>query len=60
MDPEIQTTIQEESNFVSAVIPKDLLERAIGFIASNKTPIEVFGEEALEQWAQENGYVKAE
>ena len=57
---EIQTSIQQESAFVAAVIPKDLLESAIGFIASNMTPIEVFGEEALENWASESGYVKAD
>jgi hypothetical protein len=53
------TSSEQDRKFIEAVVSGALLEESIGWIASNLSPIEVFGEEALENWAQENGYVKA-
>jgi hypothetical protein len=38
----------------------DALGEAIDWIAANCEPDEVFGEEVLEEWAEDNDWVKGE
>lgn len=53
-------TNNERKKFISDVIAYDLLDEAISWIKSNMNPDEVFDESQLEEWAENNDYVKAE
>jgi hypothetical protein len=39
-------------------LPADLLDTAINWITRNLSPDEVFDEKQLDDWADDNGYVK--
>jgi hypothetical protein len=44
------------NDFVDSVIQRDLLDVAVVWIGDNLLPAEVFSEEILEAWAEDNGY----
>lgn len=51
----------ENQKFVKGIIDADnLLDNAIDWIQCNMPVEDVFPEEVLAEWAEENGYVKAE
>lgn len=53
-------TYNENKDFLRAMIPEDLLDEAIDWINDHMEPEEVFKNSALEDWAEENGFVKEE
>ena len=50
----------KNESFILEVIPSDLLEAVIDWINDNLTPDEVFDEYELEDWAEDNGFVREE
>jgi len=52
------TTQKQDSDFIGSVIDQYLLENSIEWIKSNMLPEDVFDEDLLDDWAQENDYVK--
>jgi len=54
------TTQKQDIDFIDTVIPSDLLEQAIDWIAANMAPEEVFPDSKLEQWAEEAGHIQGE
>lgn len=50
------TTRLQDSNFLNAVLPNNLLEDSIEWIGSNMNPEEVFDEKELRYWALNNGF----
>lgn len=48
-----RTELEQCTEFVM-----EFLEKIFGWIAENYVPEDVFSDEALELWAEENGYVK--
>lgn len=51
---------KQREQFNNSVIQYDLLDDAVIWIKNNMIPDHVFDKADLEQWAEENGYVKAE
>lgn len=51
------TSTRQDNDFLDAVISKCLLEEAIDWIKSNLDPDEVFDDDSLHDWANENGYM---
>ena len=49
-------TAREKQDFQDAIMPMDLLERAIDWIRANLSPEEVFTVNELEEWAEYSGY----
>jgi hypothetical protein len=43
---------------IASQLPDDLLDTAISWITRNLKPEEVFDDKELENWSEENGYVK--
>ena len=56
----VMTTYSENRAFIQDVISSSLLEDSIAWITSRFSPEEVFGEQALEDWATEHGFKKVE
>ena len=54
------TTIQQDREFIAAVISTSLLEDAIEWIANNLEPEDVFGDARMKEWAEYAGYVESE
>jgi len=54
------TSVRQDSDFISEVISSTLLEQAMQFIADNFEPGDIFEEDELREWANENGYIKEE
>jgi len=52
------TTKKQEEAFLSTLLPNSLLDEAIDWIASNLNPEDVFSDNSLEVWAENNGYTK--
>lgn len=52
------TTAKQDADFLQSVISARLLEEAIDWISSNMNPEEVFSDEDLSFWAEQNGYIK--
>ena len=51
----------ENQKFAKGIIDVDsLLDNAIDWIQCNMSAEDVFPKESLAEWAEENGYVKAE
>lgn len=46
--------------FADALLPQYLLDEAISWIKSNMNPDEVFDESQLEEWAENNDFVRGE
>lgn len=49
---------RKEKDFIESVVCSSLLEESVDWIQSNLEPEEVFDKEELEEWAENNGYVK--
>ena len=49
---------RQNDQFRSFLIPDELLDNSIEWIADNMEPEDVFGEARLTQWAEANGYKK--
>lgn len=54
------TTQTEKTKFRDMLISDDALENSIDWIKLNLAPDEVFDDCALDEWAENNGYVKEE
>lgn len=54
------TTTSQDRSFRDELIANDLLEQAIDWIKNNMEPEEVFTEQQLEKWAENNNYKKEE
>lgn len=50
----------DNKKFADALLPQYLLDEAISWIESNLEPEEVFSKSQLEEWAENNDYVKAD
>ncbi len=50
----------ERKSFIRDIIADDLLDMAIDWIKSNMNPDEVFDESQLEEWAENNDFVRGE
>lgn len=53
------TTSSQDRDFRDEIFGTEKLEVAIDWISTNMSPADVFDEELLQAWAEENGYVKA-
>jgi hypothetical protein len=49
-----------KERFVEEIIPFGLLDEVVTWISEELAPEEVFFGEQLEEWARDNGFVKAE
>ena len=56
----IRTSTRQDSNFISEMFSSTLLEQAMQFIADNFEPEDIFEEDVMKEWANENGYIKEE
>lgn len=56
----IRTSARQDSNFISEMFSSTLLEQAMQFIADNFEPGDIFEEDVMKEWANENGYIKEE
>ena len=54
----IRTSARQDSNFINEMFSSTLLEQAMQFIADNFEPEDIFEEDILKQWAEDNGYIK--
>jgi hypothetical protein len=54
----MRTTAKQDADFISHMVPNDFLEICADYIASEFSPEDVFGADALHEWAQENGYIR--
>lgn len=54
----MRTTTNDDKAFIANVIPSTLLEDAIDYIKDTFCIEDVYGRDALHEWAKENGYVK--
>ena len=48
------TTAKQDRDFISAMVSDSLLEDSIEWIGSNMNPEDVFTEEQLRDWAENN------
>ena len=46
--------------FTGSIIGGDLLDKVVEYISDNLRPEDVFEEDELKEWANDNGYVKPE
>jgi len=56
----IRTSARQDSNFINEMFSTTLLEQAMQFIADNFEPEDIFEEDVMGQWAEDNGYIKEE
>lgn len=56
----IRTSARQDSNFINEMFSTTLLEQAMQFIADNFEPEDIFEEDVMKQWAEDNGYIKEE
>lgn len=56
----MSTTNQNNRDFIADLISSSLLDDAIDWIANSLSPEEVFRNEELKTWAEDNGYVLEE
>lgn len=54
----IRFSQQNNENFIEAVLNQDLLDVAVVWIGDNLVPDDVFSEDQLEAWAEDNGYTR--
>ena len=54
------TTAAQDREFIASIFPSSLLEDAILWISKNMSPENVFSEEKLKSWAEDNDMVDAE
>lgn len=53
------TTISQDQGFLNDVIGTSILESAIDWIQRNLNPQDVFSERYLQEWAEDNDYIKS-
>ena len=51
---------RKETDFINNIIDRSILDEAVAWIQYNLEPHEVFDKEELEEWAENNGFVKEE
>jgi hypothetical protein len=56
----IRTSARQDSNFINEMFSTTLLEQAMQFIVDNFEPEDIFEEDVMGQWAEDNGYIKEE
>lgn len=56
----IRTSARQDSNFINEMFSTTLLEQAMQFIVDNFEPEDIFEEDVMKQWAEDNGYIKEE
>jgi hypothetical protein len=56
----MRTTVSDDKAFIEHIIDNTILESAIDFIKDRFGVGEIYGSEALEEWALENGFVTVE
>lgn len=56
-----RTTLHQDEKFIKALSENISIDASfvIDWVESNFSPEEVFGIHALEEWAENNGYIKA-
>jgi hypothetical protein len=54
----MRTSVAQGRDFINSVISTDLLEQAVDYIKYNFSMENIYGIEALEEWAKENDYAK--
>jgi hypothetical protein len=54
----MRTTSQQNRQFAESILPTWPLDEAIEWINSNMEPGDVFTEDKLEEWAENNGFTK--
>ena len=54
----MKTTTQQDRDFISNVLSSALLEDSIDYIINTFSAEEIYGKEVLEEWAEENDYIK--
>lgn len=54
------TSTNQDKEFRDALVSTRMLEEAIDWIRSNLEPDDVFTQNSLEAWAENNGYVRDE
>jgi hypothetical protein len=52
------TTREQDKKFAQLIFGEDKLADAIDWIRDNMNPSDVFSEDALEDWARDNEFVK--
>lgn len=53
-------TYSQIKQAIAEILPQFLLDEFIAWIQTNMTPDEIFTEEQLKEWAENNGYVEEE
>lgn len=56
---DIYNIVKQEREFVNLLM-EDALEKAMEWIGKHKSPEDVFSEQDLTRWAEENGFVREE
>ena len=56
----MRTSSQQDKDFIANLISSTLLEEAIAYIKENFDAEEIYGKEALHDWAVDNDYIKDE
>jgi putative NIF3 family GTP cyclohydrolase 1 type 2 len=58
----MRTSVQQDKDFISGVVPSSLLEDSIDYITANFEAEEVYGLDYMIEWAknwtEENGYTE--
>jgi hypothetical protein len=54
----MRTSVNQDRDFINSVISSSLLEEAVDYIKNNFSMEDIYGIEALEEWAKENDYAK--
>jgi hypothetical protein len=54
----MRTSVAQDRDFINSIISSSLLEETIDYIKSNFSMEDIYGVEALEEWAKENDYIK--
>jgi len=51
-------SVQQNNNFIQALLPQYPLDEAIDWIQNNLDPDDVFTEQQLRDWAEASGFVE--
>lgn len=56
----MRTTTSEDREFISSMISSTILEDAVDYIVDKYEMEDLYGADALHEWALDNGYIKEE
>lgn len=56
--PKVKFNSHANQQFIKELVGDDLLDRAVEYIKDNIRPEDIFSEEELGEWAEDNGFVK--